>query len=68
MRGHDPGNFLAPPALMGNNRAMTNRIALILGLIIAALIAFDVVLHDGRTMIFLSKKLIELLEWIAFWR
>ncbi len=53
---------------MGNNRAMTNRIALILGLILAALIAFDVVLHDGRTMIFLSKKLIELLEWIAFWR
>lgn len=47
---------------------MTNRIAIILGLIIVGTIVLDVVLYGSEHMIFLGKKLAELIEWIAFWR
>lgn len=47
---------------------MTNRIAVILGLIIIAAIIIDVAVYGDAHMIFLGKKFAELLEWIAFWR
>ncbi len=47
---------------------MTNRIALVLGLLIVAAIAVDVALNGSAHMIFLAKKLDELIEWLAFWR
>lgn len=46
---------------------MTNRMALIIGLIIVALLiinfAFGLNIH-----IFLGRKFIELTHWLAFWR
>lgn len=47
---------------------MTNRIALFLALFVTALILLDVYVFGSNNVIFLSKKLLELIEWIAFWR
>lgn len=47
---------------------MTNSIAIVLGLVIVGLIAGDVVFADSANLVFLGKKLFELIEWMAFWR
>ncbi|MEP5730069.1 MAG: hypothetical protein ABJL67_11950 [Sulfitobacter sp.] len=47
---------------------MTNLIAIILGIILIIAIALDVTLYGNEHLIFLGKKLFELIEWIAFWR
>ncbi len=47
---------------------MTNRIAIILGLLILALLAIDTLIFGTRHLVFLGKKLFELIEWLAFWR
>jgi len=47
---------------------MTNRGALILALFIIAAITIDVMIYGSDHLLFLAKKLAELLEWIAFWR
>jgi hypothetical protein len=46
---------------------MSNRIALILIALIAAYVAADLVFGWG-SLLFLAKKLTDLIEWIAFWR
>ncbi len=46
---------------------MTNRIALFLGLAIVAAVAVD--WYSGLTVtIFLARKMLELVIWMAFWR
>lgn len=47
---------------------MTNRIALVFGLMILAAIVVDYVVFGPAHGVFLGKKLAELIEWIAFWR
>ncbi|WP_417247799.1 hypothetical protein [Celeribacter sp.] len=47
---------------------MTNQIALGLGLVIFAALGFDVTMNDGAGTLFLARKGLELIEWIAFWR
>ena len=47
---------------------MTNRIAIVLGLILIAALVVDMLLYGNEHLIFLGKKLLELIEWIAFWR
>ncbi|MEP1767636.1 MAG: hypothetical protein ABJJ53_13480 [Sulfitobacter sp.] len=47
---------------------MTNRIAIILALLIIGAIAIDYFYYGTEHLIFLGKKLAELIEWIAFWR
>ena len=47
---------------------MTNRIALFLALFIAALIALDLYLLACAQLVFLGRKLFDLLDWLAFWR
>ena len=47
---------------------MTDRIALVLGLMIAAAVAADYVFADLANVIFLTRKLTVLTEYIAFWR
>jgi hypothetical protein len=46
---------------------VTNRIALVLGLVLAALIAADLALGLGG-LLFLARRFLALLDWIAFWR
>ena len=47
---------------------MTNSLALGLGAIIFAALALDYTLFDWSNTVFLGRKLIELIEWLAFWR
>lgn len=47
---------------------MTNKIAIWLGLILIAGIVADLLLTEGETLVFLGKKLFELIDWVAFWR
>ena len=47
---------------------MTNPLAIVLGLVILGGLAADVMLNNSGNVIFLSKKLLELIEWLAFWR
>jgi hypothetical protein len=51
-----------------NGRYVTNLIAIILGLLVIGAITVDVTMFGTEHMIFLSKKMLELIEWIAFWR
>jgi hypothetical protein len=47
---------------------MTNTIALRLALIIGALLAFDYFQYDWANTVFLLRKFIALIEWLAVWR
>lgn len=47
---------------------MTNRLAVILFLVILALLAFDYVAYDWANTIFLLRKATAFIEWLAFWR
>ncbi|WP_374636680.1 hypothetical protein [Paracoccus sp. (in: a-proteobacteria)] len=47
---------------------MTNRIALILGLLIVALFLADALVLHWNLPIFLGKKFAGLIEYLSFWR
>mgnify|MGYP001576776941 FL=1 len=47
---------------------MTNRIALWLGVVLIGLIAADLMLVGDKHLVFLGKKMVDLIEWMAFWR
>ena len=47
---------------------MSNTVAIVLGLTLIGLILLDTVMFDAENLLFLAKKLLELIEWIAFWR
>jgi hypothetical protein len=48
--------------------AMTNTIALFLGLLLVAAIGLDLLANDGAALTFLARKFLRLVEWVAFWR
>jgi hypothetical protein len=47
---------------------LTDRIALVLGLVILLAGASDVALNDGIALMFLLRKFTDMVEWLAFWR
>lgn len=47
---------------------MTNRLAILLGLTIVGLIAVDMLFYEAENLLFLGKKFLELMNWLAFWR
>ena len=47
---------------------MTNTIAFWLAALILAALAVDVFVFGTEHLIFLGKKLLALIEWLAFWR
>ncbi|GLO74292.1 hypothetical protein MACH18_13720 [Phaeobacter italicus] len=47
---------------------MTNTIAVVLGGFLIVAIAIDIALFGDVHMIFLGKRMLELIDWIAFWR
>lgn len=54
-------------AITSQARPMTNRIAIVIVTVLLILLAADLHFETGATL-FLSRKFVELLEWIAFWR
>jgi hypothetical protein len=47
---------------------MTNRGALIRALFLIGAITTDAMIYGSDHLLFLVKKLTDLLEWLAFWR
>lgn len=47
---------------------MTNTLAIGLGGIILVALGADFILNDGQSTVFLGRKLIDLIEYVAFWR
>jgi hypothetical protein len=47
---------------------MTNRIAVVLALLIVGAIVVDVMYYGTQHIVFLAKKMADLIEWLAFWR
>lgn len=47
---------------------MTNRIAIAIGLIMAAFLVVDSFVFGWANTLFLAKKFADLIEWMAFWR
>ena len=47
---------------------MTNQIAIILGLLVLGLLGLDFFLYDGAALVYLLKKLADMIEYLAFWR
>ena len=47
---------------------MTNRIALVLVILLAGAIWFDQSMNEGAWTVFLGRKLVDLVDWVAFWR
>lgn len=47
---------------------MTDRIAFFLALTIAAAIVADVVLNDAHAVLFLLRKLLDLITYVSIWR
>ncbi len=47
---------------------MTNRIAIVLGLLVAGALAFDLLQNDASGVLFVARKLMDLIEYLAFWR
>ncbi len=47
---------------------MSNRIAIILGAILLGLIGADIAMNDSAGLVFAGRKLVDLIEYLAFWR
>ena len=47
---------------------MTNQIALGLALLILGAIVVNVMLYGTEHLLFLARKMADLIEWLAFWR
>ncbi len=47
---------------------MTNQIALVLACVILTAILADVALNGGIASVFMLKKLMNLIEYVEFWR
>ena len=47
---------------------MNTPIALVLASLIVGGLAVDAAVYGSEHLVFLSKKFLDLLEWVAFWR
>jgi hypothetical protein len=47
---------------------MTNTIALYIGITIVLAMGLDLVANDGAALMFLARKFVALVDWVAFWR
>jgi hypothetical protein len=47
---------------------LTNRFAFFLAALLVALGLGDAFLNDSKTLLFLAKKFITLMDWVEFWR
>jgi hypothetical protein len=48
--------------------SMTNTIALYLGIVILGALGLDIFLNDGQALVFLVRKLVGFIDYVAFWR
>lgn len=55
----------APPVTGG---VVTDRLAIILGALVVLLIATDLLANGGEVSLFLARKMMDLMEYLIFWR
>jgi hypothetical protein len=48
--------------------AMNTPISLVLGFILIGAFTVDTLMYENENLVFLSKKFLDLIEWVAFWR
>jgi hypothetical protein len=46
---------------------MTNTIALYLGIVVVSAIGLDIFMNDGHALIFMTRRLLSFIEYVAFW-
>jgi len=63
-----PGLGISSGSYLSTGRPMTNKIAIFLGLLIAAGLIWDFGWNERDASFFMARKTIELIEWVAFWR
>lgn len=47
---------------------MTNQVALVIAVLIAAALGVDALWNGGAAAMFLAIRFLALVEWVAFWR
>jgi hypothetical protein len=47
---------------------VTNSVAVLVGAIILGSIAVDILMFDSENLVFLGRKFLDFVEWLAFWR
>jgi hypothetical protein len=47
---------------------VTNKLAILFAVLIIGFVASDLYYRDGENILFLTRKLNELIEYLAFWR
>jgi hypothetical protein len=47
---------------------MTNQVAVALGIIIVIALGVDGIMFDWANTVFVGRKFVDLVEWLAFWR
>ncbi len=47
---------------------MTNQLAIILGFAIVTMLTIDAYSYGWDNTLFLARKLLDLIEWLKFWR
>lgn len=47
---------------------MTDRLAIFIAMVAGALLMLDFAFNSGQASLFLAKKMMDLIEWLAFWR
>lgn len=47
---------------------MTDRIAIVIGGVVITALIYDLSFQSGEITFFLFKNILDLIEWIAFWR
>ena len=47
---------------------MTNRLAIVLAILIAALMILDLTMNNGAALFFLVRKVVDLIDYLVFWR
>ena len=66
--GAAPRPLWSAPALGAMPWSMTNTIAIWLVIFIALAVGYDYLQHDSAGALFLARKGVDLLQWVAFWR
>lgn len=47
---------------------MTNSTAIVLGLALLCLVVADLLFFEMDHVVFLGKRLLDLIDWVSFWR
>jgi hypothetical protein len=67
-KGFRPGHRAARAGSRNPGGVVSDRFALVLGTLILAGIALDLLANDGGALLFLMRKFSDLVEYLAFWR